>query len=386
MEITPAIKSEFLTFDSEQALSEMIGQLKKNKERQGLVFKKNKYVGVIEKKRLLRSRFDASIAKVGNHIHHTPIINEHDDIIETAYAMHQSDVDFLPVESDKKIVGVLSALDLAGLAVELPETKSYKVSDVKLVKPKALKKEDTVSSAMETMYKQRVDQVPVFEGGKLYGIVSFHDLLQRYLLSAPDREFSVKFTKMGGGSKSSEANRPNLAVMPISSFSTNQNIASVSKDSSLYDAVMQMKKENVSSLVVMNGKNVTGLLNLKSILKLIGSLKIPENFNIRFVGLNEAGLVPSQKEYIKKIASNNAFKLQRALHNDFSLVIHLKGYTKSDRERKYSVSLRIEYPGQVITATEYDWRVETALHKTFDNARNELQKKFKKGGRRTFFE
>ena len=64
MEITPAIRSEFLSFDAEQTVSEMIGQLRKYEERHGLVFKKDKFLGTIEKKRLLRSRFDTSKAKV----------------------------------------------------------------------------------------------------------------------------------------------------------------------------------------------------------------------------------------------------------------------------------------------------------------------------------
>ena len=242
MEITPAIKSEFLTFDAEQVVSEMIGQLRKYEERHSLVFRKDKYLGVVEKKRLLRSRFDVSMAKVGNHIHRTPIVNEHADIIETAYTMYLSDVDFIPVESDKKIIGVLSALDLAGLAGGLPETKFFKVSDVKLVKARVLSKEDAISSAMDIMYKQRIDQVPVFEGAKIYGVVSFRDLLRKYLASTPDREFSVKFTKKGGGTKSSEANRPNLALMPISSFSTNENLVSINREARLLDAVALMKK------------------------------------------------------------------------------------------------------------------------------------------------
>ncbi|MEK6939909.1 MAG: CBS domain-containing protein [Nanoarchaeota archaeon] len=386
MEITPAIKSEFLSFDSDQVVSELIGQLRKYDERHGLIFKKDKYLGVIEKKRLLRSRLDVSKAKIQNFVHHTPLVNEHADVIETAYALFQADSDFVPVESNKKIVGVLTALDLAQLAAELPETKSFTVADVKLVKGEKLEKDAPVGKAIDLMHKARVDQVPIFEGKKLYGIVSFRDVLQKYLAWVPRRETSTKFDKVRGGSKGAESDKPNLAMLPIKSFSTNQNIVTVPKDSKLSDAVALMTKNNVSSAIVMDGEKFEGLLTLKNILRLVSSLQIPENFNIRFVGLNEVGLLAYQKEAVQKIASNEAFKLQREIQDQFSMVVHIKEYSKGDRERKYSVALHLDAPGQNLNVTQYDWRIETALHKTFDNAKNALKRKLKmeKSRRREF--
>ena len=375
MEITPAIKSEFLSFDSEQVVSEMIGQLRKFEERHGLIFKKEKYLGIIEKKGLLRSRLDVSNTKINKFVHRTPLVNEHADVIETAYALFQADSDFVPVESNKKIVGVLSALDLATLAAELPETYSFTVADVKLIKGEKLEPNDPVSKATEVMHKAKVDQVPVFEGKKLYGIVSFRDLLQKYLAWAPNQEFSSKFDKMSGSSKSSESDRPNLSMLPVKSFSTNQNMVTVSKKATLLEAVKLMGKDHVSSAIVMDGERFEGLLTIKNIMRVVGSLKIPENFNIRFIGLNDVGLLAHQKEAVQKIASNEAFKLQRAIQDDFSMVVHLKDHTKSGRERKYSISLHVDAPGQTFTVNEFDWRVEDALHRTFDNAKNVLKRK-----------
>lgn len=377
MEITPAIKSEFLSFDSEQVVSELIGQLRKYDERHGLIFKNDKYVGVIEKKGLLRSRLDVSKAKIQNYVHRTPLVNEHADVIETAYTLFKADSDFVPVESNKKIVGVLTALDLVKLAADLPETKSYTVADVKLVKGEKLDKEDPVGKAADLMHEARVDQVPVFDGKKLYGVVSFRDFLQKYLAWIPVRETSTKFDNMRGGSRGSESDKPNLAMLPIKDFSTNQNVLTTSSLVKLSDIVNAMVKENVSSAIVMDGDKFTGLLTVKNILRLVSSLEIPENFNIRFIGLNDVGLLAHQKAAVQKIASNEAFKLQRAIQDDFSMVVHIKDHTKSGRERKYSISLHVDAPGRTFTVNEFDWRIEDALHKTFDNAKNVLKRKLK---------
>jgi len=37
----------------------------------------------------------------------------------------------------------------------------------------------------------------------------------------------------------------------------------------------------------------------------------------------------------------------------------------------------VEFPGQIITSTQDDWDVITAVRKTFDNAKNVVKKKFK---------
>jgi len=61
-----------------------------------------------------------------------------------------------------------------------------------------------------------------------------------------------------------------------------------------------------------------------------------------------------------------------------NLTIHIKSYDKQGGEQKFSVNLRIDFPSRVITSSQEDWDLETALRKTFNNAKNEVDKKFKK--------
>ena len=56
--------------------------------------------------------------------------------------------------------------------------------------------------------------------------------------------------------------------------------------------------------------------------------------------------------------------------------VHLKDYDKGGKQ-KFSVHLRIETPGQMISSEQHDWDLETALRKTFNNAKNSVKKKFK---------
>jgi CBS domain-containing protein len=376
MEIKPLVSEDFIVIDEEATLSEMIGKMKAFEKRVGLVFRKDKYLGLIEKKKLLKSRIDVSKAKIKNFVQKTPIINENADIIETAYLMFQSDVKHIPIEKDKKIVGVVSALDLAKLALELPEMNKVKVSDIKLSKPAKINKNDPIATVMSVMHQERVDHLPVFDQGQVYGIISFKDLLRRYLNWSPKRDVSAKFNQMassGGGL----GDMPQLDQLPVEDFSTNDNLFTIQSSEPLSKATSIMVENKLSDLLVMEDEGFEGLLTVKNILRNVGSLKIPKNYNIKFVGLNKSKLEPYQKVNIKKIAANETFKLQRKIKNELNLTIHIKDYQKTGGRQKFSVHLRLVFPGQIITSSQEDWDIETAVRKTFNNAKNAVKKKFR---------
>ena len=56
MEITPLIKTSFVTVDENAPVSEMLGKLKQAEERAALVYKNGRYLGLLEKKRLLKEK------------------------------------------------------------------------------------------------------------------------------------------------------------------------------------------------------------------------------------------------------------------------------------------------------------------------------------------
>ncbi len=375
MEITPLIKEDFIVLQDDTTLSEMIGKLKQFEKQSALVFRKNKYLGLIEKKRLLKSRVDATEVPISNYVQKTPLLSEHADVIETAYLMFQSNADYLPVERNKQIVGVLDGLAVVQLGSQLPETKSWRVKDIKLVKA-TVAPDDAIARAMEVMYTEHIDHVPVLEAQQLSGIISYKDILRKYLNWSPKRDVSAKFNKMAS-SRSVEVEFPHMASLPVSNFSTNDNLFTVPTGSSLKEAIVLMVTKKVNSLLVMEGAELAGLLTVKNILRRLGSLKIIPNYNISFIGLEKVGLESYQKYAVQKIASNEAFKLQRKIKNEFSLVVHLKAYGKDGKRQKYSVHLKVEFPGKIITCAQDDWNIETALHKTFTNALNKVKTQFR---------
>jgi acetoin utilization protein AcuB len=376
LEIRPIIQQDFLEFQDDITLSGMIGKLKQFEKRSGLVFRNKKYLGLVGKKKLLRSNIDSTEMKIDKLVEKTPILNENADVIETAYLMFQSNTDFLPVEKDKKIIGVLTGVDLAALACTIPELSGLKVSDTKLEKPSSVHRDECISSAISIMYQEQLDNVPVFDEGKLYGILSYRDLLRKYLNWSPKRDVSGKFNSVV---KTKIARVDNFAFgdLSVESFSTNDNLIKVQKNDKLNQAVELMKEKRISDVLVMQGDEYVGVLTVKNVLRQISNLKVPQKFNISFVGLNEVGLGEDEIDLLKEIVSNEASKLQRNIKNEFHLTVHLKVYEKDGNKQKYSINMRIEGIGKILSVTQDDWDWIVALRKTFENARNNLKKQLK---------
>src|SRR3989344_100318 len=376
MEITPIIKTNMLKLPEEITVSEMIGRLKKSETNTGLVFRNEKYVGLVDKKKLLRTKLDTSNIKLGSLVQNTPLLDDHADIIESAYLMFESNLETIPVARNKEIIGVLNGLDLSSLAADLPELANLKVQDLKIAKALTLNKDDSLAKAIDLLKQQRADHLAVLDKGKLYGVLSYTDLLKKFLGSTPQREVSTKFGKLST-SRGAKPDTTNIDLLPVSNFSTNDNLKIVNSTDNLTTALRTMTQGKVSCLPVIDKGKFLGLLTVKNLLRLIGSLKIKENFNIKFIGLKDLGLQKYDVEALKKITANEAFKIQRVVKNNFNLSVHLKEYQKDGSRHKYAVNLRVEYPGKIITASQDDWDWRTAVRKTFANAKNEVNKMFK---------
>jgi CBS domain-containing protein len=87
------------------------------------------------------------------------------------------------VDVDGRVVGILSERDIVHAMAENEDSVLQKlpVSQVMTSKVSICDVNDSVSSVMERMMKGKFRHMPIFEGGRLAGIVSNRDLLKWHL-------------------------------------------------------------------------------------------------------------------------------------------------------------------------------------------------------------
>jgi hypothetical protein len=100
---------------------------------------------------------------------------------------------------------------------------------------------------------------------------------------------------------------------------------------------------------------------------------------IKYVGLDEAGLDGFESRKLHDTLAHYAERLERIVHNTVELVTHLKAYDKAGERRKFSVHLRMTYPGATIVSDKKDdWNALTAVQRSLDALEEQVKHRLKK--------
>ncbi len=97
---------------------------------------------------------------------------------------------------------------------------------------------------------------------------------------------------------------------------------------------------------------------------------------IEFTGLKN--LEPLEQTIVKGIAQEYFPILQRELHNDIDVLVHVKAYEKGGKRHKYSIHLKVIYASNVLDVNHvHDWDLPRGVHEAFVALLNIVKKKFK---------
>ncbi len=374
MDIKAIIKDDYLVFEQDTSLSELFGNLRQFEKRSALIFKNKKYVGLVLKKKLLRSNLDLSKVEVEHFLHQTPILNENVDVLTAASLLFDSNCDYIPVENNKKICGVVSSLDVAQLSLGLPEVLKLKIADIKLVKKIHVNNTDPLAKALEIMHDQFLDHLPVLEKGKIRGVISDKDIFRKFLNWSPKRDISTKFNKEHS-TRSAQVDTSHFSSLPVESFATTENLITIGKKGLLKEAISSMVKNNISTVLVMDGQDFVGLLTLRNVLKTLSELKDKAGYSVNYIGLNEIDFTEHEQAEVERIVQQEALKLDKKIKMPFGLTIQFKEASKGGKKRLLTIHLKVDLNGKVLTSEHEGWEVEKPLHQCFEAIKANIKQK-----------
>jgi len=365
MNISSLVKENYLVFDKTAKLSEVVGKLKELEKQAALVFRNKKYLGLIEKRKILRSNIDLSNTNIDQCLIQTPILDGNMSVEEAIYLFSNSDADFLPFEKDKVIVGVVGVVDLVLLAMEIPDSSKLRVNDIKFSKSTKVNKDETLSVAVNVMHQEHIDHLPVFDKGELYGILCYKDIVRNILGWSPKKDVSGKFNaELRSRGASVDIN--SMSDLKVENFSTNENLVTIAGKKSLKEAISLMQEKNHTNILVMDGNDYKGLLTARNIILTLSKLQKVPHYSLFFVGLNKVELTEHQRNIIDVLTKREAEKLERKIEEPFSIAIHLKEINKDGKQRRFIVNLKIEINGRMYVSEKEDWDLEKAIHKCFN--------------------
>jgi CBS domain-containing protein len=278
---------------------------------------KGKYVGVISRRWVVRVRLDPAAAKVKSLMRSAPRVSPDVSLSKAARLMIESGVRQLPVFEKAKLLGFVTDEDIIHGAVT-QEWGNVAVEKIMTRAPQVIDANRSVGAVLSVFREHGVSHVPVTDEGKLVGVISVQDVI--------DRVFQPRQRQTLGeivGEKVHVLSIPAKGIMA-------KPVVTVQFDTSLKEAEKVMHTRDVSSLVVLSNGRLIGIVTKLDFLEPISQLEAAERKLAVQFGVKGIAVNPDQQGYMMDEFESFARKYSDALDSG-TLFVYIKTHGTNHR-------------------------------------------------------
>ena len=222
---------------------------------------KGKYVGVISRRWIIRSRLHPSTSKVETLARSAPTVTLRDSLSKVARLMIESNIRQLPVFSGDELVGTVTDEDVIHEAV-IGKGGNTKIEEIMTKKPFSVEENESVGAVLSLFREQGISHAPVVADGKVVGMISIHDIIENV--------FQPKQRQTVG-----EIVGEKVPVLSIAAKSImTRPVITVLPETKLKDASKRMHEFDISSLVVIRKGRPVGILTKRDFLEPLAEMEI----------------------------------------------------------------------------------------------------------------
>jgi len=95
---------------------------------------------------------------------------------------------------------------------------------------------------------------------------------------------------------------------------------------------------------------------------------------IKIIGIKE--LDDNEVETVNRLAKEYYGKIQRAIKNITSLVIHVKTYNITGKRKQYEINVKVVAPTRTFDSKAAEWELAKALHIVFRKIERMIEHRF----------
>ncbi len=260
------MRNDFVAVEEGDAVSGVLAKIRRGKT-EAIITKDGKFLGMFDKRALLRTRIDPAAVKVQKSLNASvPKLSREMDLREVARLLYASDHNLLPVvDKNGHIEGAVGARHLLASASE--SFQGQKVSDVVGRELITLKESEPISKLMACCRESHISHVPVVDAaGKLSGVVSVVDVLSRFLMVPA--QGSRRGDKARGSSRAGNGEKVVLNALQVSNVMTRV-VQTVQRSASLNQVIATMHTNHISDLIVVEKDVPIGIVTTKDLLKFL---------------------------------------------------------------------------------------------------------------------
>ena len=253
-----------------------------------------------------------------------PYISPNDSIQKASNIMTHYRTREVPVVSNKKIIGVVTAKQILKL-LATQDNKWIKANLIYTQNPITINADESLSSAKRIMIGKKIDHLPVTNQGKIKQVLTSTHLLEAII----PKESLGRFSKGSSRVHKLESKIANMGSTRIPQCSPNDDLNKILKS---------MLKTDTTCCLVNLWDNLQGIITVKDILGLL-STKLETQIPLFIVGLPE-----DQKNInlISKKFGDTLKKVQKIYSEIHEARVSIKQQrTGGKKEGKYEVTIMI---------------------------------------------
>ncbi len=346
------MSTEFPTVSSDDRIADVLSIMRESKNQDVSVVDGGEYVGMVSYASILRKKSVTLDAKVKNFVKKLPTVTVDMQITKIAEMMVSTNCRQLPIVTEKKVTGIIDRNRLIEIVRDIKALKEIKVWEIMSNPVESVKVNDLMDDALDLMIREDYRTIPVVnDANGLVGIIGMREII--------DNNWKKDNKTIGDLEKSS---RSQITVESIALTS----VKTINWDDDVAMAVDVMAENNISTLPVMEGKELVGVITEYDIIELLSACRERDMMFVQISGLDDNekeatdAIYADIEEMVKKVSK---------IYKPESLTMHVSRYNDNGGNFKYSISARLFINGSAVMGKEVGWD----LVKTCSDLINKLE-------------
>ena len=336
--IDEVTSTEFPTVSSDDRISDALAVMKQRNYQDLPVVDGGEFVGMVSYASILRKKSVTLDAKVKNLVRNTSTVSKGDEITKIAEMMVSTNCRQLPVVNGKKIVGIIERNKLVEIVRGIKALHEIKVWEIMTNPVESVKVNDLMDDALEIMIREDYRTIPVInDANNVVGIVGMREII--------DTNWKKDNKTIGDLEKSA---RSQITVESIATMAPK----TIDWDSDIFEAVDIMVENHFSTLPVLEGKELVGIMTEYDVLELISACRERDMLFVQISGLED-----DEKHMTDAIYADIESMVTKVskMYKPESLTMHVSRYNDVGGNFKYSISARLFINGTAILGKEVGW-------------------------------
>lgn len=316
---------------------------------------KDKYVGMITRRAILRSHLDPTKNKVKSLMKSAPAVGLDVTLGALAKLMINSGIRQLPMVEKNQILGFITDENVIHTVVA-ENWGNTTVETVMTRAPHTLESNRSVGAVLSVLREFGISHIPILDNGKLVGIVSIEDILKN--IYWPQRRqtqgdiVGEKIETLG---------------LPVKGIMTSA-VISVNPKMSLREAECKMHDHNISCLTVVDGEQLVGIVTRLDFLEPISQMEAAaeRKLSVQFA-TKDVDVSPEQTTFMMDEFDSFVHKYQEAFQMG-TLFVYMKSHGNTNTRETPMIHCRLQFRtvrGTFFSSSE-GWGVEPTFRVALD--------------------